>query len=202
MAGLPDKDSDKQLWQDFLAGDQAAFELLYHRHAPSVMRVLKSKSCPRHLAEEFCQEAMLRLWQEAQSDPPASEPGSAEQAASDNGSIGNVRSWLLRVATNLWIDLIRTRKNPARAPVPFAEGFDPVAPPTEDPLDPRLPYFTDCLKSIDSRFVAVVRELLAGSTVDQIAAAGGIPAGTVYTQAKRGRAQLEQCIESKQKADR
>src|SRR5262245_8477547 len=58
-----DTPSDTELFDAFVAGDAAAFALLWDRHAPKVRRFLRSRFGPSVAVEDFLQEAFLSLAQ-------------------------------------------------------------------------------------------------------------------------------------------
>jgi putative glutamine amidotransferase len=70
-------------------------ELIYERHRAGLVRRLERMLGSRESAEDFAQEAFLRLWQRAPADL-----GAAQQAA-----------WLQRTATNLALDELRRRRH-------------------------------------------------------------------------------------------
>ena len=58
----PDGDFDVVLLHDFEHGDRAAFELLYRRYAPAVLRFAWSLAATRPQADDLLQETFLTLW--------------------------------------------------------------------------------------------------------------------------------------------
>jgi putative glutamine amidotransferase len=70
-------------------------EAIYERHSSSLIHRLERMLGSRESAEDFAQEAFLRLWQRAPADL-----GEAQQAA-----------WLQRTATNLALDELRRRRH-------------------------------------------------------------------------------------------
>lgn len=107
---------DQELITRFRAGDAWAFEELYKRHQPAVMRRLTRLCGNAAIAEELTQEAFLR-------------------AAQRIGTTGELRfrAWVLRIGTNLGIDHLRTlRRQPQQSletmlTVRPAAGSDVVA---------------------------------------------------------------------------
>jgi RNA polymerase sigma-70 factor, ECF subfamily len=112
--------SDQELVDAFRGGDPSAFEELYRRHQPAVLRRLTRLCGSEGVAEELCQETFLR-------------------AAQRIGSAGELRfrAWVLRIAVNMGIDHIRAlRRAPAQSidemlSIKPAAGT-PVAADTED----------------------------------------------------------------------
>jgi RNA polymerase sigma-70 factor (ECF subfamily) len=95
---LPDHSvaDEQQLVDAFREGDVSAFEELYRRHQPVVMRRLTRICGNEAVAEELAQEAFLR----------------AAQRIGTQGDL-RFRAWVLRIGTNLGIDHLRALK---RAP--------------------------------------------------------------------------------------
>jgi RNA polymerase sigma-70 factor, ECF subfamily len=83
--------SDDDLLERLAAADPTAFASLVERHFQPVYRVAWRMLGGREGAEDIAQEAFLRLWQ----NPRQVRHGKA------------VRSWLMRVASNLVIDRYR-----------------------------------------------------------------------------------------------
>lgn len=87
---------DEDLLRRFAGGDVRAFEELYRRHLPVVLRRLTRLCGNTAIAEELAQEAFLRA---AQRITPDREM--------------NFRAYLLRIGTNLGIDHLRVlRRQP------------------------------------------------------------------------------------------
>lgn len=72
--------------------DRASFMRIYDHFAPRMLRYLRGLGCAEPVAEELSQEALLKLWQRADSyDPQRSQ----------------LSTWLFRIARNLYIDRVR-----------------------------------------------------------------------------------------------
>lgn len=87
---------EQELVDAFRAGDVSAFEELYRRHHPVLMRRLTRLCGNAAVAEELAQETFLR----------------AAQRIGTRGDL-RFRAWVLRIGTNLGIDHLRALK---RAP--------------------------------------------------------------------------------------
>lgn len=126
-------DADQGLVQAAQAGDSAAFEALYRRHAGRVHAVmLRLLGGDRGRAEELTQEAFVRVWQKLANFRGESRFG----------------TWLHRLAINLALMALRQdRSQPLAAPdgdLLLAEQTAPVALSVDTRLDlevliPRLP---------------------------------------------------------------
>ena len=84
---------DEGLMAIVAAGDEAAFAALVRVESPRLLRFTRSLLSPAE-AEEVVQEALLRLWQQAESWQPK----------------GRVSTWLHHVAYRLCIDRLRRRR--------------------------------------------------------------------------------------------
>jgi RNA polymerase sigma-70 factor (ECF subfamily) len=84
---------EQELVDAFRAGDVSAFEELYRRHHPVLMRRLTRLCGNAAVAEELAQETFLR----------------AAQRIGTEGDL-RFRAWVLRIGTNLGIDHLRALK--------------------------------------------------------------------------------------------
>ena len=82
---------DAELVRRYQDGDVAAFEALYRRHLPLLLRSLSRVVGVDEVAEELAQEAFLRA---------------AQRMPADVGD--RFRGWLLRVGHNLAVDWLRS----------------------------------------------------------------------------------------------
>jgi RNA polymerase sigma-70 factor (ECF subfamily) len=99
------------------AGDQAAFARLMAEQSPRLLRFVSALLGSVADAEELVQEALIRLWRQAEDWRPD----------------GLVSTWLHRVAYRLAIDAIRRRKTSVGL-----EGLEDVLPDDSLPHDERL----------------------------------------------------------------
>lgn len=86
---------DKKLIADYLQGDSEAFALLIQRNLKLVYRFVFRMVVDPQDAEEITQDTFVKFWRNAKKFNP-------EQ---------NFRTWLLSIAHNTAIDLLRKRKS-------------------------------------------------------------------------------------------
>lgn len=112
MASMPDGtviDEDAVLLAQFAAGDQSAARKLTDQLLPNVLRQAWRILGDQAEAEDVAQDAMLRLW---------------KQAESWRAGEAKISTWLYRVTHNLCIDRIRKR----RPQVAVEDAPEPVDP--------------------------------------------------------------------------
>ncbi|MEM7211442.1 MAG: RNA polymerase sigma factor [Pseudomonadota bacterium] len=102
-------DEDAILLARFASGDQSAARILTDRLLPGALRQAYRMLSDQTEAEDVAQDAMLRLWKQA-----------------ENWRAGEAKAstWLYRVVHNLCIDRIRRR----RPQVPVEDAPEPVDP--------------------------------------------------------------------------
>lgn len=94
-------ESDRDLVRRVVAGDPCAFEALFKRYGEKVRRRLMGMTRSAHTADDLTQETFLRLWTRA-------------EQWSGTGPFG---AWLLRVATNLALNHLRSVRRHPRTPL-------------------------------------------------------------------------------------
>lgn len=97
--GRADQPPDAQLLRQMQAGDEAALEALYKRYAGLVFTLALRIVGDPELAREVLQDAFLRCWDGRESYDPGR---------------GRVPWWLMGIARNRAIDLLRSRSHQAR----------------------------------------------------------------------------------------
>ena len=112
MTAVPEENSadhDAILLARFASGDQSAARMLTDRLLPGALRQAWRMLGDQTEAEDVAQDAMLRLW---------------KQADSWRAGEAKASTWLYRVVHNLCIDRIRRRK----PQVPVEDAPEPVDP--------------------------------------------------------------------------
>ena len=172
--------ADEELMALVYEGDPRAFEVIFDRHA-AVAFSLAYRMCGRRpVAEEIVQEAFMSLWRStARYDPTR----------------GSVRSWVLRVVHNRAIDAFR-RELPSASHDVSDDRMSEVLPArerTEEEVERRTEarLVRSALDDLprDQRQV-IELAYFGGFSHAQIAAALGLPAGTVKGRMRLGLSKL------------
>jgi len=172
--------SDDALIAAAQAGDAAAFAEIVRRYQRAVYRVAWALTRNAADADDLAQETFVRAW----------------------GAIGRferglpLHPWLARIATNLAYSLFRTRRRRPETPLePLLEagrqwGVD------DDPAEhaakhERSARLRECFAQLAPEHQAVLAlRVVQDLSYDEIAAALGVPPGTVMSRLSRARAEL------------
>ena len=175
--------------------DEGALAEFYDRHSTLaysvIMRILRSPSD----AEEVLQETFVRVW---------------SRAETYNALLGSPAAWLIRIARNRAIDLLRARRARANVAVEPAapvggDAAHSIEPVTRDTPETALAghVMADAVRAALATLMPEQRELIEaaffeGYTHTELAARFGVPLGTVKTRLRTGlgtmRDRLEQVI--------
>jgi RNA polymerase sigma-70 factor, ECF subfamily len=179
--------SDADLLRSHVAGDSAAFGLLFQRHKDRLWAVALRTTCDPEDAADALQEAMI----------------SAFRRAKDFRGDSAVTTWLHRIVVNAALD--RLRRRPARSvswpadpealetllaqdgrgePSPFVPSARP------DSIDTRLDVDAALRLLPAQQRAALVLVDMLGYPVAEVAAILGLSEGTVKSRCARGRARL------------
>jgi RNA polymerase sigma-70 factor (ECF subfamily) len=173
-----DVDTDHGLLAAVAAGDEPALRILYDRHSPAMLRLLRRLTSNPGIAEELLQESWLAIWR---------------SAATFRGE-SSVRGWLLGVVRRQAHNRLR-RIEPVRLDLDAEE--------VPEPADPGADVEADVLASAGQRRILAAiealpwrhREVAILALVEElpytdIAQALGIPVGTVKSRMAKARARL------------
>lgn len=162
------RESEQELMQQLVAGNEEAIRSLYARFGRSVytlgMRLLGSSEG----AEELTQDVFLAAWR---------------KAGRFDSSRGRLSTWLMAIAHNIAVDRLRHERGAGRPPLVFMDELpEPVPEAEEDLLIER-----DQARRALAGLPPAERHLLTqayflGWTAREIAEADGIPLGTVKTR--------------------
>jgi RNA polymerase sigma-70 factor (ECF subfamily) len=169
------------------AGDEAAFELLYARHARAVHSFVLAHLGRPAEAEDVCQEAFLALWRHAARFDPRR---------------GGVRAWLIGIARNQAVSRLRTEARRARAEGAAAVAAEALGPP-EDPVAragagraeaARLRRLLDDVPAEQRDVLLLVH--CGGVSQREIAEVTGLPLGTVKSRVRLALARVREAVEA------
>lgn len=161
--------------------DRAAFAEIFRHFAPRVKAFLMKGGADAATAEECAQDVMATLWRKsAQFDP--------ERAS--------LATWLFTIARNRRIDLIRRDRRPEPEDLPWA-GADDMAPDQADSYQAgqesrRLSAAIAELPEAQRQLVE--RAFLSELTHSEIAAATGLPLGTIKSRIRLALDRLRQSM--------
>jgi len=185
----PDRSAPADDWSRLLRAvaerqDREAFARLFEHFAPRIKRHLMQGGSPEMQAEELAQEAFVAVWRKAAQFDPA-------QAAA--------ATWIFTIARNLRVDLLRRRQGIEALDEAFDfDGLDGEAPSAEDRL--HAARLTERLGHALAQLPPEQRQVLRLSYFEdephsRIAAALGIPLGTVKSRMRLAVAQLRRLLE-------
>lgn len=162
-------------------GDRAAFASLYDETSAKLfgvcLRILKDRA----QAEDAVQEVYVRIWR---------------RAGSFRAGQASAMAWLVTIARNQSIDMIRSRQP---ASIEFDDAPD-VADEAPDPeaqaaLSAEGRRIDACLKELDAdRAAAVVGAYVEGSSYQELADRNGVPLNTMRTWLRRSLIKLRECL--------
>jgi RNA polymerase sigma-70 factor (ECF subfamily) len=171
-------DADEELAARAQAGDRQAFALLVRRHQERVFRFVLRMLGNRDEAMDLTQDSFLKAWNAL--------PGWRPEA--------RFATWLLQIARNATLDLLRRRRRVEFVPLDPGETasdpHDPAPSPEQRLADrQRIGLLERALAALppEQREILLLREL-EGMNYAEIAATLGINEGTVKSRLARGRA--------------
>jgi RNA polymerase sigma-70 factor (ECF subfamily) len=166
------------------AGDTAAFEQLFTRHAPRLGAVLRRGGLDREEAQDLLQQTFLIVWRSRLDFDPARP----------------FRPWITTIALNLKRDLLRRRR---RSPVEPSggetgdrdtRGASAIDQASRPPRQERLVQARELREAVarlpESRRAVVELHWLAGLSMAEVGAALGTSTGAVKVRAHKAYAQL------------
>jgi RNA polymerase sigma-70 factor, ECF subfamily len=180
--GPEDHERDRALMRRVVERDEAALTALYDRYAPVVNGLARSILRDPALAEEATHDVFLRLWQQPSVYDPAR---------------GTFAGWLLRVARNRAIDLLRRRREEPESTAGM-EVASWIADPEPGPEEQALAgLHRDEVRRALETLTSDHRQLLelaymTGLSQSQIAQRLDRPLGTVKSQIRAAMSRLAQ----------
>jgi RNA polymerase sigma-70 factor (ECF subfamily) len=180
------------------SGDRAALTLLLTAHQDRLYAVCLRMVADRTVAADLTQDTLVKIIQHLPTYDGRSQ----------------LTTWMIRIAMNTCLSHLRSQKHrrhtsldsgpgAATADSDFARSFHPQSPSNREPAGPsgvelheRRGIVSRALAELDPdhRAVLILRDV-QGLDYDQIAAAVGVPVGTVKSRIFRARAALRELIE-------
>lgn len=176
-----DEGSDPAEPEQNFKPDSISMEQLVNDHADAVYRVALSVTRDPSLAEDASQDALIKAWQALptfRGDAP-------------------LRNWVLRIAHNTAVSLLRRRRDEVRAPADLPERIaHEVSVETQVQQRLAIDRFEQALEQLDStsRSIVVLREV-EGLTYDEISDVLELPLPTVKTRLLRARRHLARALD-------
>ncbi|MET7417633.1 RNA polymerase sigma factor [Dactylosporangium sp. NPDC005555] len=162
------------------AGDRAAFEVFYRRHAVWLRLRLRYRCADEALVDDCVQETFLDVWH-----------GGAARYRED----GDVTGWLWRIGSRRLVDALRRTSARDRLGrlLTRLRGRDEPSAEEHVLLGVEHGDLAGALARLSPELRAVIQAtVLDGLTTAEAAVLLGIPPGTVKTRAMRARRQLRQ----------
>ena len=159
-------------------GDRAAFEEVYRRTAAKLFGVCLQILPIRAEAEDVLQDVYCAVWR---------------NAALFDRQRGSAMTWLMTIARNRSVDQVRRSKWGMLAPIESADRVADPQPMACDMIsaDEEHRRMRQCLDLLDERDATAIRmAFFEGSTYADLAAAMGIPVGTMKSRMRRALLQI------------
>jgi RNA polymerase sigma-70 factor, ECF subfamily len=162
--------------------DRAAFAALYSDIAPKLFSVCLRILKDRGEAEDALQEVFVKIWQRAE-----------RFAATGTHPV----AWLVTIARNHSIDVLRARRPFADVAEEDLQIADPSADPERDAvLTGEGKRIDRCMEELDSDRAAAVRSAyVEGRSYQELAERHGVPINTMRTWLRRSLLKLRECLD-------
>lgn len=183
------KGTDAELADRLMARDEGALRETIAIYGGSVHGMARRVITEPSLAEEVAQDTFLALWRR----PGAFDP-----------SRGSLKSFLLGVARNKAIDLVRREESLKRTKASLTSEMEttPHATTFTDELDERSAVHQALSQLTQVQREAIVLAYFGGRTYREVASELGIPEGTAKTRLRDGLGKLKAVLElTKAKTD-
>jgi RNA polymerase sigma-70 factor (ECF subfamily) len=178
--GVSASPTDADLLARTSAGERAAFEAFYRRHAAWLVLRLRHRCADHALVDDVVQETFLELWR-----------GGAGRYREQ----GDVTGWLWRIGSRRLVDALRRQSAKDRLRQLLSRFRGGAEPSAEDLVLRGVEHgdLAGALARLSPELRAVLQAtVLDGLTTSEAAILLGIPPGTVKTRALRARRQLRQ----------
>lgn len=178
----PDARSDEQLMAAYLAGDAGAFEALYRRLQPWLLRLVAAQLSAPEEAQDLAQQAFLQL----------------HQARFDFLPGSRLRPWLATIALNLKRGWFRRRRRRPERPLTdetLGGRESPSATPEEAAAAAQLRRALETLAAHERE--VIVLHYYGGFSFAEIGEMTGTSLSAVKQRARRGYAHLRKRLEGR-----
>lgn len=172
--------TDEVLFDAYLAGDESAFQQLFDRYAPLLLRLVGRDVRKASEAEEIVQDAFLHL----------------HRSAKDFRKGARLRPWLMTIALNLKREHFRRRARRPEATLELDGRNDPVA------ASPRILERRHARTQVDralgtlpeNQREVIVLHWFGGLSFKEVAEAVGASVSAVKVRAHRGYAAMRETL--------
>ena len=175
--------SDEMLLHGTRMRDETALGMLYDRYGGLVYTLALRIVGDRELAEEVMQDVFLRCWHGLEQYDP---------------SRGRLAGWLLGIARNRAIDVLRGRQHQARMrerdPLPESGAGEPHVSDSADEVALRAEVTQALAELSQSQRAAIELAYYGGLTQTEVAERLGEPLGTVKTRIRDGLRRLRRLL--------
>ena len=163
-------------------GDRGAFSALYDRTSAKLFGVAVRILRERSLAQDALQETYVKIW---------------KNAGNYAGGSQSPMSWLIAIARNQSIDMLRAARRPVED-LEAAENLADAGPNPEQAAvssdDTRL--LDDCLGELKAERASALRAAyIEGYSYGELAKRFKVPLNTMRTWLRRGLLSLRECLE-------
>lgn len=174
--------SDEELFEAYVSGDEAAFQQLFDRYAPLLLRLVGRDVRRRHEAEEIVQDTFLNL----------------HRSAADFRKGARLRPWLMTIALNLKREYFRRRARRPESPLEIDGRQDPVA--ASPRILERRHARTQVERALDElpegQREVIVLHWFGGLSFKEVAEVVGASLSAVKVRAHRGYAAMRAVLET------
>jgi RNA polymerase sigma-70 factor (ECF subfamily) len=178
---------DRELVERLRHRDEDAFRGLFDRYAPTAKALALRVVRQTHLAEEIVQEAFMAVWRNPEGY---------------DGDRGTVRAWLLGTVHHRAVDLVRREEaHRRRAEAAVPQAYEDQADHAEEVVDAiGRPEERRIVRAALAELPDEQRRVLEmmyfdGRSQTQVAAATGLPLGTVKSRALLGMRRMRAALE-------
>ncbi|MGN6608157.1 MAG: RNA polymerase sigma factor [Jatrophihabitans sp.] len=179
-----DEQHRRELADAFVAGHDWALRAAYDEHGPLVYRLALRTLQDASDAEDVTQATFVSAWRGRETFDPVR---------------GSLAGWLVGIARRRAVDVLRARAREVRDLAALTANLPPTPPVGGDPADRAVDavVVADELAELpESQRRVLELAFFDDLTHDQIAAATGLPLGTVKSHARRGLLRLRTRLEA------